>query len=325
VPELPDITAYVEALAKRVEGATLESVRVLGPALLRSVDPPLSAASGRRVVGVRRLGKRVVLELEGKLFLILHLMIAGRLRWSDTGAPAGRGARPLARFEFSTGSLVLSEAGTRKRASLHLAQGEAALAQHDRGGLEVLEASAGQFRERLASQSHTLKRALTDPRILSGIGNAYSDEILHRARLSPVKLAARLTDEEHARLFAAAQATLTDWTQRLRAEAAGGFPEKVTAFREGMAVHGRYRKPCPDCGAPVQRIVFAENQTNYCANCQTGGRLLADRALSRLLKKDWPRTLEEMEERKAAERPRSEAKASEGGPPQSRTSGGSSS
>jgi formamidopyrimidine-DNA glycosylase len=314
MPELPDITVYVEALARRVEGATLQSIRVQGPALLRSVDPPLAEASGRRVVGVRRLGKRVVVELEGEIFLILHLMIAGRLHWSDAGAPAPRG-RGLARFDFSSGTLVLTEAGTRKRATLHLARGEVALAQHDRGGLEVLEADPQQFRERLAGASHTLKRALTDPRIFSGIGNAYSDEILHRARLSPLKLTGRLTDEEHARLHAAVQSTLTDWTRRLRAEAAGRFPEKVTAFREGMAVHGRYRKPCPVCGDPVQRIVFAENETNYCATCQTGGRLLADRALSRLLKKDWPRTLEELEERKAAKRPRSEPKASEGGPP----------
>ena len=256
MPELPDITIYVEALAKRVEGATLESVQIRGPALLRSVDPPLTAAIGRRVLGVRRLGKRVVLGLEGELFLILHLMIAGRLRWSDTGAPAGRG-RPLARFGFSSGTLTLTEAGTRKRASLHLVKGEPALARHDPGGLEVLEASLQEFSARLAAAPHTLKRALTDPRIFSGIGNAYSDEILHRARLSPVKLAAKLTEAEHARLFAAVQSTLTDWTERLRAETGDRFPEHVTAFREGMAVHGRYRKPCPVCGAPVQRIVYA--------------------------------------------------------------------
>jgi formamidopyrimidine-DNA glycosylase len=315
VPELPDITLYVEALAKRVEGATLESIRIQGPALLRSVDPPLAAATGRRVVGVRRLGKRVVLELEGELFLILHLMIAGRLHWSDAGASAGRGRRPLARFEFSSGTLTLTEAGTRKRASLHLVQGKPALARHDPGGLEVLEASLEQFSARLAAAPHTLKRALSDPRIFSGIGNAYSDEILHRAGLSPVKLAGRLTAAERARLFAAVQSTLTDWTDRLRAATGDRFPEHVTAFREGMAVHGRYREPCPVCGAPVQRIVYAENETNYCAPCQTQGRLLADRALSRLLKKDWPRTLEELEERKAAKRPRSEPKASEGGPP----------
>ena len=298
MPELPDITLYVEALAKRVEGTTLESVRVHGPALLRTVDPPLAAVEGRRVVGVRRLGKRVVLGLEGELFLILHLMIAGRLHWSDPGGPPGR-ARPLARFRFSSGNLTLTEAGTRKRAALHVVQGEAALAQHDPGGLEMLEASPEEFRARLAAASHTLKRALTDPRIFSGIGNAYSDEILHRARLSPVKLAGKLTAAEHARLFAAAQTTLLDWTERLRAETGDRFPQRVTAFRDGMAVHGRYREPCPVCGAPVQRIVFASHETNYCAPCQTQGRLLADRALSRLLHKDWPRTLEELEERRS--------------------------
>jgi formamidopyrimidine-DNA glycosylase len=315
VPELPDITIYVEALAKRVEGATLESVQIRGPALLRSVDPPLATAIGRRVVGVRRLGKRVVLELEGELFLILHLMIAGRLHWSEAGP--GRG-RALARLAFSSGTLTLTEAGTRKRATLHLAKGEAGLARHDPGGLEVLEAGLDEFSARLAAAPHTLKRALTDPRIFSGIGNAYSDEILHRARLSPVKHAGRLTEAERARLFAAAQSTLVDWTERLRAETGDRFPERVTAFRKGMAVHGRYRQPCPDCGAPVQRIVYAENETNYCASCQTRGRLLADRALSRLLKRDWPRSLEELEERKAAQRPRSEPKASGGGPPQGR-------
>jgi formamidopyrimidine-DNA glycosylase len=305
VPELPDITVYVEALARRVEGATLEAVRVQGPALLRTVEPPLAAAEGRRVAGVRHLGKRVVLALEGELFLILHLMIAGRLHWKDAGARPAR-ARPLARFQFSTGTLDLSEAGARKRAALHVARGEAALAQHDPGGLEVLEASAEAFLARLTATSHTLKRALTDPRIFSGIGNAYSDEILHRAGLSPVKLAGKLTETEHARLFDAAQSTLCDWTDRLRAEAGDRFPERVTAFREGMAVHGRYREPCPVCGAPVQRIVFAAHETNYCAPCQTQGRLLADRALSRLLKKDWPRTLEELEERRSA-RPGAEA------------------
>jgi formamidopyrimidine-DNA glycosylase len=298
VPELPDITVYVEALARRVGGATLESIRIQGPAFLRSVDPPLAAATGRRVVGVQRLAKRVVLELEGELFLLLHLMIAGRLHWSEAGAPAGRG-RPLARFGFSSGTLTLTEAGTRKRASLHLVKGRPALAQHDPGGLEVLEASLEEFSARLAAAPHTLKRALTDPRIFSGIGNAYSDEILHRARLSPVGLVARLTEAERGQLFAAVRSTLADWTARLRAEAGDRFPERVTAFRAGMAVHGRYRQPCPDCGAPVQRIVFAEHETNYCAPCQTQGRLLADRALSRLLKKDWPRTLEQLEERRS--------------------------
>jgi len=299
VPELPDITVYVEALERRVVGATLTEVRVFGPALLRSVEPPLAALAGRRVRGVRRLGKRVVLALEDELFVILHLMIAGRLHWSEPGARAGRG-RPSARFDFSSGTLTLTEAGTRKRATLTVVRGEPALAQHDPGGLEVLTASPEAFVARLTAANHTLKRALTDPHIFSGIGNAYSDEILHRAKLSPVKQTARLTPEEQARLFAAVRDTLTDWTQRLRAEAGERFPEHVTAFREGMAVHGRYRKPCPACGAPVQRIVYAANETNYCAACQTQGRLLADRALSRLLKQDWPRTLEELEERRAA-------------------------
>jgi formamidopyrimidine-DNA glycosylase len=298
VPELPDITVYVEALERRVLGATLTSVRVMSPALLRSVDPPLVAFEGRRVVAARRLGKRVVLEFEGELFLVLHLMIAGRLHWADTGARPGRG-RASARFEFSTGTLTLTEAGTRKRATLYAVRGEAALVGHDPGGLEVLSASAQEFSARLATGNHTLKRALTDPRIFSGIGNAYSDEILHRAKLSPVKLAARLTPEEQLRLFEAVRGTLRDWTERLRAQTGERFPERVTAFREGMAVHGRYREPCPDCGAPVQRIVYAANETNYCAACQNQGRLLADRALSQLLKKDWPHTLEELEERRA--------------------------
>jgi formamidopyrimidine-DNA glycosylase len=298
VPELPDITVYVEALERRVAGATLTNVRVFGPALLRSVEPPLAAVEGRRALGVRRLGKRVVLALEEEFFLVLHLMIAGRLHWSEPPARAARG-RPSARFTFTSGTLTLTEAGTRKRATLHAVRGEAALARHDPGGLDVLAASPPDFAARLVAGNHTLKRALTDPHIFSGIGNAYSDEILHRAKLSPVKLTARLTPEEHARLFRAVQTTLIDWTERLRAEAGQRFPERVTAFREGMAVHGRYREPCPDCGAPVQRIVYAANETNYCAACQTQGRLLADRALSRLLKSDWPRTLEELEERRA--------------------------
>jgi formamidopyrimidine-DNA glycosylase len=300
VPELPDVALYVEALERRVRGAALESVRVHGPSLLRSVDPPLSAAHGRRVSGIRRLGKRIVLALEGDLFLVLHLMIAGRLHWAEPGRAAGRG-RALARFAFSTGGLTLTEAGTRKRASLHVVRGEAALAAHDPGGLELAGAGLEAFRARLSGANHTLKRALTDPRIFSGIGNAYSDEILHRARLSPVTLASRLTDAEQARLFEAARAVLREWCERLRAEAGEGFPERVTAFRPGMSVHGRYRQPCPDCGAPVQRIAYAEHETNYCAPCQTGGRLLADRALSRLLKRDWPRTLEELEERRSAQ------------------------
>ena len=299
MPELPDINVYVEALERRVVGATLGEVRVFGPALLRSVEPPLAATHGRRALGVRRLGKRVVLALEDELFVILHLMIAGRLHWTEPGSRAARG-RPAARFDFSTGTLTLTEAGTRKRATLSVVRGETELAKHDPGGLEALTASEPEFSARLTAANHTLKRALSDPRIFSGIGNAYSDEILHRARLSPVKQTSRLTPEEQTRLFEAVRSTLRNWTERLRAQAGGRFPEHVTAFREGMAVHGRYRKPCPDCGAPVQRIVYAANETNYCVVCQTGGRLLADRALSRLLKQDWPRTLEELEERRAA-------------------------
>ncbi len=299
MPELPDVTVYVEALEARVRGATLERVRLASPFLLRSVEPPLAAAAGRRVVAVRRLGKRIVLALEDELFLVLHLMIAGRLHWRPAGArPPGKIG--LAAFDFSTGTLVLTEAGTKKRAALHLARGAATLAAHDPGGLEVLEADAAAFAAALARESHTLKRALTDPTILSGVGNAYSDEILHRARLSPVKQTRQLTAEETERLFVATRATLLDWCERLRREAGGEFPEGVTAFREGMAVHGRYGRPCPDCGSPVQRIVYAENETNYCARCQTGGRLLADRSLSRLLHADWPRTLEELEARRSA-------------------------
>ncbi len=296
MPELPDIVCYLRALEPRVVGEPLARIRLRSPFLVRSVEPPLAAAEGRRVAGLRRLGKRIVFALEGELFLVLHLMIAGRLRWKKPGArPPGRIG--LAAFDFPGGTLLLTEASKKKRASLHLVAGEAALAAHDPGGLEVLEATAAEFAARLRSASHTLKRALTDPRLFSGIGNAYSDEILHRARLSPFKLTGRLDDEELARLFAAARETLGEWTERLCAETGDGFPEKVTAFREGMAVHGRYRKPCPVCGAPVQRIVYAENEANYCAGCQTGGKILADRALSRLLKDDWPRTLEELEER----------------------------
>jgi formamidopyrimidine-DNA glycosylase len=265
------------------------------------VDPPLAAASGRRVTALRRLGKRIVIGLEGDLFLVLHLMIAGRLHWKTAGAKLP-GRIGLAAFDFSPGTLVLTEAGTKRRAALYLVHGEAGLRDHDPGGLEVLDADQAAFRTALGRENHTLKRALTDPGILSGIGNAYSDEILHRARLSPVKQTRQLTAEETGRLFEAARATLMDWCERLRKEASGGFPEGVTAFRKGMAVHGRYGQPCPLCGSPVQRIVFAENETNYCAVCQTGGRLLADRALSRLLKQDWPRTLEELEERRQAGR-----------------------
>jgi formamidopyrimidine-DNA glycosylase len=301
MPELPDVAVYVEALDARIRGARLERVRLASPFLLRSVEPPLAAAAGRTVTGLSRLGKRIVIALDGGLFLALHLMIAGRLHWKTAGArPPGRIG--LAALDFSTGTLVVTEAGTKRRASLHLLRGEAALRELDPGGIEVLETDIAAFRAALARENHTLKRALTDPGILSGIGNAYSDEILHRARLSPVKLTQQLSPEEGARLFEACRETLAEWTERLRREAGGGFPEGVTAFRAGMAVHGRYGKPCPVCGAPVQRIVHAENETNYCARCQTGGRLLADRALSRLLKQDWPRTLEELEERKPVAR-----------------------
>jgi formamidopyrimidine-DNA glycosylase len=311
VPELPDVTVYVERLAARCAGETLERVRVVGISLLRSVDPPLSEAFGKRVLGVRRLGKRIVFALEGDLFLIFHLMIAGRFRWRERGARAagkpraasqGRaksiGGVALATLEFTSGTLILTEASTQKRATLHLVRGEAALAEHDPGGLEVQGATFEEFRARLVAENRTMKRALTDPHILSGIGNAYSDEILHRARLSPVTLTSRLTDEEWRRLHTATLEILELWTARLRDQAGEGFPEKVTAFRPEMAVHGRYRQPCPDCGAPVQRIVYAANETNYCARCQTGGKLLADRALSQLLKKDWPRSLEELEARR---------------------------
>ncbi len=299
MPELPDIEVYVDALRARVPGEPLLGVRVASPFLVRTADPPVLAAEGRRVLGVRRLGKRVVLALDGDLFLALHLMIAGRLHWKEPGGKLGRTGRALAELRFPKGTLVLTEAGTKRRAALHLVRGEAALLALDRGGLEVLEADLPAFREALTRESHTLKRALTDPRLFSGIGNAYSDEILHRARLSPVTLAGRLSAEEVARLFEAARAVLREWTDRLRAEAGGGFPGGVTAFREGMAVHGRHRLPCPVCGAPVQRIVRAENETDYCPRCQTGGRILSDRSLSRLLKDDWPRTLEELERNEA--------------------------
>ncbi len=297
MPELPDITVYIEALDARVWGARLLGVRLGSPFVLRSVDPPLAAASGKTVTGLRRVGKRIVIALEDDLFLVLHLMIAGRLHWKEAGARLP-GKVGLAAFDFSTGTLTLTEAGTKRRAAIHLVRGEATLREHDPGGLEVFDSNLAQFGAALRQESHTLKRALTDPRLFSGIGNAYSDEILHRARLSPVKQTLQLNEEEVMRLFEATRATLTDWIKRLREEAAGEFPEGVTAFRPGMAVHGRYGKPCPDCGAPVQRIVFADNKTNYCPRCQTGGRVLADRALSRLLKRDWPRTLEELEEKR---------------------------
>ena len=297
MPELPDVTVYVEALRARILGARLERIRLVSPFVLRSVDPPLMTVAGQTVRGLRRLGKRIVIELDGSLFVILHLMIAGRLHWKAAGAKV-TGKIGVAAFDFSTGTLVMTEAGTKKRAALHLAHGEAALHEHDPGGLEVMEAGLADFAFALRRESHTLKRVLTDPTVLSGIGNAYSDEILHRARLSPVKLTSALTDEEIARLLTATRVTLTEWIERLRAAAAGDFPEGVTAFRPDMAVHGRYGQPCPTCGSPVQRIVHAENETNYCARCQTGGKLLADRALSRLLHRDWPKTLEEMEARR---------------------------
>ncbi len=296
MPELPDVTVYVERLQALLAGRVLRGVRLRSPFVLRTVEPPLAAVAGHRLRDVSRLGKRIVLSMEGDLHLVIHLMIAGRLRLRRPGA-ALPASSALAGFDFDAGTVVYTEAGRRKRASLHVVRGDGALAAFDRGGLEVMEADAGRFREALIRENHTLKRALTDPRILSGIGNAYSDEILHAARLSPFRQTRSLEDEEHQRLFRATRTTLAQWTQRLREEVGDGFPDKVTAFREGMAVHGRYRQPCPQCGAPVQRIVYASNECNYCARCQTGGRLLADRALSRLLKSNWPRTLEELEGR----------------------------
>lgn len=299
MPELPDITIYIEALETRVMGQRLAGVRLASPFLLRSVDPPLTEFSGKRVTGLRRLGKRIVFQCEDDLFLVLHLMIAGRLHWREAGAKLS-GKQTLAAFDFDDGALVLTEAGSKKRASLHAVRGIEELEAHDPGGAEIADLDLDAFRTALTRGNHTLKRALTDPHLFSGIGNAYSDEILHRARLSPIKLSQSLTDKETARLFDATRETLSDWVDRLRAETGDGFPEKVTAFRDGMAVHGRYGQPCPDCGAPVQRIVYASNETNYCAACQTDGKLLADRALSRLLKKDWPRTLEELERKRPA-------------------------
>jgi formamidopyrimidine-DNA glycosylase len=295
MPELPDITLYLEALAPRVLNQPLERVRIANPFLLRTPDPPISAAEGRRVTALRRLGKRIVFELGGDLFLVLHLMIAGRLRWRDAGA-AIPGKVGLAAFDFPTGTAILTEAGSRRQASLHLV-GAAGLEALDPGGLEVLGSEPAAFAERLTRVNHTVKRALTDPHIFSGIGNAYSDEILHAARMSPMKLTSSLSHEEITRLHRAVVSTLEHWIDRLREEAGGKFPEKVTAFRDGMAVHGRYREPCPACGAPVQRIVYARNEANYCAHCQTGGRLLSDRALARLLREDWPKTLDAMEQR----------------------------
>ncbi len=293
MPELPDITVYVEALARRIVGEPLTSVTIRSPFLLRSVDPPLQSVIGRRVVAVQRLGKRIAIALEEDLFIVLHLMIAGRLRWLSARAKLPRIA--LASFVFPNGTLVLTEAGTKRRAALHIARGASALDRFNRGGLEVLHATVDEFAGRLTSENHTLKRALTDPRFFSGIGNAYSDEILHRARLSPLKTTRRLDSEDVRRLFTATREVLQQWIERLRADAGDSFPEKVTAFRDGMAVHGRYGQPCPVCGTAVQRIRYAENETNYCPRCQTEGRLLADRAMSRLLREDWPKRIEELE------------------------------
>jgi formamidopyrimidine-DNA glycosylase len=297
VPELPDVALYLEALAPRVLNRRLERLRIANPFLVRTPEPPIAAAEGRRVISLHRIGKRIVLGLEEDLHLVLHLMIAGRLRWRDRGAPIP-GKVGLAAFDFQTGSAILTEAGSKRQASLHVIEGAENLATLDPGGLEVLDSTLPAFADRLTRENHTLKRALTDPHIFSGIGNAYSDEILHAARLSPMKLTSTLSDNEIARLHTATVRTLEMWIERLRDEAGEAFPEKVTAFRDGMAVHGRYRQPCPDCGAPVQRIVYARNEANYCATCQTGGKLLSDRALSRLLKDDWPKTVEEMERRR---------------------------
>ena len=295
MPELPDIVVYIEALEKRIQGSILERVRVASPFLLRTAVPPLSSVEGKKIIELRRLGKRICFGLEGDLWLVLHLMIAGRLHWYDERAKAAKGPRSLAVFEFSTGSLTLTEAGTQKRASLHVVQGEAGLENLNPGGLEVFDATAEDFARAIRARNHTLKRALTDPRILSGIGNAYSDEILFEAKLSPFTLTQKLTDKDIEQLFAAIKRTLSDWVERLRSDAKVRFPEKVTAFRPDMATHGKYGEPCPRCGSKIQRIRYGSNETNYCPTCQTGGKLLADRALSRLLKDDWPRTPEELE------------------------------
>ena len=287
MPELPDLSAYIDSLERRVVGRKLLALRVANPFLLRTAVPPISSVEGKKVIGLRRVGKRIVFAFEGDLFLVLHLMIAGRLQW-----PAKKGRNTLAIFEFEGGTLSLTEAGSKRRASLHLVQGEDALKAMDPGGVEVLDSSFRDFESRLKSENHTLKRALTDPRLFAGIGNAYSDEILHRAKLSPIALTKDMNEEQARALYEATLSVLKHWSARLKTD---GFPEKVTAFREGMAVHGRYRQPCPVCGSPVQRIVYAENETNYCARCQTGGKILADRALSRLLKKSWPRNIDELE------------------------------
>ena len=294
MPELPDIATYIRALESRILGQPLERVRLASPFLLRTVEPPLTDAEGRLVRELRRVGKRIAIGVDGELWLVLHLMIAGRLHWRVAGAPL-RGRNQLAAFDFPGGSLVLTEAGAKRRASLHVVAGDEGLRAVDPGGIEVLTSDLAAFRAVLLAENRTLKRALTDPRLLSGIGNAYSDEILHAAQLSPITLTQKLQPEEWGRLFAATRETLRVWTERLRAEAGSGFPEKVTAFRKDMAVHGRYGQPCPRCGRKIQRIRYADSETNYCARCQTGGRVLADRGLSRFLGSDWPRTLEELE------------------------------
>ena len=297
MPELPDILLYLHALTPRVVGHRLERVRLASPFLLRSINPSLSELEGKTVVGLHRLGKRIVFEVEGELFLVLHLMIAGRLRWKEPGTKIP-GKVGLLAMDFDNGTLILTEAGTKRQASLFLVSGRAELHDHDPGGIDILEIDLDTFARALRHDNHTLKRALTDPHLFNGIGNAYSDEILHAAALSPFKQTGALSDNELRRLYEAARSTLTRWITRLQEETGDGFPEKVTAFRAGMAVHGRYGQPCPDCGSPVQRVVYAANEANYCATCQTGGRLLADRALSRLLRQDWPRTLEDLERRK---------------------------
>ena len=295
MPELPDITVYVEALERRILGQPLETLNVLTPFLLRTFDPPLSALAGKHVRSIRRLGKRIIISLDDDLFIVIHLMIAGRFKWLAPESRVTRNKNLLATFEFPTGILLLTEAGSKKRASLHVVRGAASLKEFERGGVEPLDVSRDEFAARLRSENHTVKRSLTDPRLFSGIGNAYSDEILHRAKLSPVKLTSRLSDEEIARLHDATRAVLTEWVERMRLQSGGDFPEKVTAFRPEMAVHGKFGEPCPVCGTRVQRIRYADNETNYCPRCQTDGKLLADRALSRLLRQDWPKRIEEIE------------------------------
>jgi formamidopyrimidine-DNA glycosylase len=295
MPELPDVTVYIEALGERVLDQTIQRIRIGSPFVLRTFDPPIKEIERKKILSLRRMGKRIVIELEDDLFLIIHLMIAGRLHWKPKGAKIARKYGQAA-IDFPNGTLLLTEAGTKKRASIHLVRGEAALEEYDPGGLEVFDMTLEQFTEALIRENHTLKRSLTDPHLFSGIGNAYSDEILHRAKLSPIRLTKQMTEVEIERLYDAVRESLNEWIERLRQERGTGFPEKVTAFRPDMAVHGKYGKPCPVCGSSVQRIVHAENETNYCATCQTGGKLLADRSLSRLLKQDWPRSLEELEE-----------------------------